>query len=133
MPKIKPKLIHPVTCIIHPLKDRSQVGYDDDFKEPTVAESELYDSANPIEVKAQVSVFTWDELQAKLNGYDEKARGYLLVYRDDGDLIKKSDKIVSVDGSPVKDYIYEIRPVSFYQNGYHFYKLIFMSRDKGAK
>lgn len=128
-----PKLIHPVDCVILQLKDKASINYDEDFEEPIDIDADLYDSENPITINAQVRIFTWDELQAKLSGYDEKARGYLLCKKSDGSPIKKSDKIITIADETVENYVLERRPATFYNKKFHFYKLIFMSKEKGVR
>lgn len=126
-----PKLIHPVDCVIVRLKDEEDIEYSDDFDEPITADDDLYDTDNPITINGQVRIFTWDELQAKLSGYSENAKGYLLVKKNDATSLIKSDKIITIAGNTVKNFIIEIRPASFYNKTFYFYKLIFTTKDKG--
>ncbi len=126
-----PKLIHPVACIIVQLKEKAEIEYSEDFDEPITEDEGLYDTDNPITINGQLRVFTWDELQAKLSGYSENARGYLLVKKDDAATIEKSDKIISIAGDTVENYIIEKRPASIYNKKYYFNKLIFTTKDRG--
>ncbi len=126
-----PKLIHPIECVIVKLKPEGSVEIDPDYNEPVDIDDDLYDTDNPITINAQVRIFTWDELQAKLSGYTKEARGYLLVKKDKVGTIDKSDKIITIAGETVGNYIMEKRPASFYNKTFYFYKLIFVTKDIG--
>lgn len=127
-----PKLIHPIDCEIVQLKAKEDIEYDNDFDEPIDPNDDnLYDTENKILISGQLKVFTWDEMQAKLSGYSENAKGYLLVKKTDGIAINKTDKIISIAGDTAEYYIIEKRPASVYHKKYYFYKLIFTTKDKG--
>ena len=127
-----PKLIHPVEIEILHLVDKSSIVFDNYYNEPEKKTNELYDENNKLVIKGQVHYYTYKNMQAKENGYDEIGDGYIIVDISYNGQIGFNDKIIKIAGLPVEFYLMDnSHPIITYNGKHYFMKINFQSRNKG--
>jgi len=130
---MRPSLIHPVQCKI--LKHKSDITYDEDFREPTEESKTagLWDTDNPVIIEAQVHYFT-TPTQALMNGYQDNITGYLLGHIEYiRDIIERFDKIIQLNDEEVELYILlKPEPRTVYNGTFTLMRLPFGTEMKGT-